>query len=109
MRQSCIEEFGPEGVGTVSPVPSERDRNGDGIEDSVEESEPPQEQGPGEEPEPTQDEEPTDVPESTQEEEPTEEPEATRDEERVPPKEEQIEQCIEQTGSPEACREKIDP
>lgn len=77
---------------------------------------------PEEEPEPTQDEEPTDVPESTQEEEPTteesgptqddeptEEPEATQDEERVPPKEEQIEQCTEQTGMPEACREKIDP
>ncbi|TDC71683.1 hypothetical protein E1200_01190 [Actinomadura sp. GC306] len=112
-------------MGTVSPVPPERDRDGDGIDDSVQESEPPPEQEPTEGPEPTEEEGPTEVPESPQDEEsadtpstpeesppeeaPTQEPGASRDEQRVPPDEEQIEQCAEQTGSPEACREKIDP
>ncbi|MFI0349909.1 hypothetical protein [Actinomadura sp. 9N407] len=82
VRQGCIEEFGPDGVGTVQPVPPERDRNDNGIDDSVEEPEP----------EPPQD----------------SETEPTQDEEQVPSTEEQIEQCTEQTGSPEACREKID-
>ena len=93
VRQSCIEEFGSDGVGPVSPVPPERDRDDDGIDDSVQEGSP--------EPEPSQEERPG----------PThhEEPEPSQDEDQVPPAEEQIEQCTEQTGSPEACREKIDP
>ncbi|MFB4318786.1 hypothetical protein [Actinomadura sp. 21ATH] len=98
MRQNCIEEFGPDGVGTVPPVPPvprEQDRNGNGIDDSVEEPEPTQDQ----EPRPTED----------PEQEPSQEREPTRDQEQVPPTEEQIEQCTEQTGSSEACREKIDP
>ncbi|MFI0452460.1 hypothetical protein [Actinomadura sp. 6N118] len=65
VRQSCIKEFGPEGVGEVQP---------------------PKEEWPGQE--------------------------KTRERNsrvEVPPKEEQIAQCIEQTGMPEECREKIDP
>lgn len=84
VRESCIEEYGPDGVGTVAPVPAERDRNNNGIDDSVEEPEP------------------------TQDEVPTEEPEPTRSDEQVPSKDEQIKQCIEQTGKPKECREKID-
>ncbi|MFG2245809.1 hypothetical protein [Spirillospora sp. NPDC048823] len=99
VRESCIEEFGPDGVGTVPPVPPERDRNNNGIDDSVEEPEPSQDGEP--EPPTPQD----SGPEPSQD----EQPEPTQDEEQVPPEEEQIEQCTEQTGSPEACREKIDP
>ncbi|QKW38585.1 hypothetical protein HUT06_34995 [Actinomadura sp. NAK00032] len=88
VRQSCIEEYGPDGVGTVAPVPPERDRDNDGIDDSVEEPEPPEDVEP---------------------EEPTEEPEPTRSDQEVPSKEEQIEECTEQTGMPKECREKIDP
>lgn len=121
VRESCIEEYGPDGVGTVEPVPTERDQNDNGVDNSVEESEPSQDKEPTAEPEPTQDEELSAEPEPSQdggrtgeqepseEGEPTAEPGPPRGEEQVPPKEEQIEQCIEQTGMPEECREKIDP
>ncbi|TDD77699.1 hypothetical protein E1293_25950 [Actinomadura darangshiensis] len=129
VRESCIEEFGPDGVGTVSPVPSERDRNNNGIDDSVEGTESPQDEGTeppqdeGTEPpqdegtEPPQDEgteSPQDEGTESPQDEGTESPqdegtEPSQDEEQVPPKEEQIKQCTEQTGLPEACREKIDP
>lgn len=113
VRESCIEEFGPDGVGTVAPVPPERDRNNDGIDDSVEEPQPSQEEEPGpsqdEEQSPSQDEEPGPSQDQDQSPSQDEEPQPSQDEEQVPPTEEQIEQCTEQTGSPEACREKIDP
>lgn len=89
VRQSCIDEYGPEGVGPVEPVPPEQDRNNNGIDDSVEEPQPRQDEDPTTEPEPSQEQGPTTESPPSEDEEPTTEPEPSDDESATEPEPEE--------------------